>query len=127
MWQQGAGRVNAPDAVFGLTAGLANSGLDIQADINGDQHFEGFSYYDTQTNQFRLRREFSTWEGGYGAWAGGYGAWAGGYGAWAGGYGAWAGTYGESTFAEKFVTWREGDGSWTGSLPWSGRWINFDG
>src|SRR5574341_2377246 len=64
MWQQGTGRVNALDAVMGDVAGTANAGLDIQADLAGTQHFEGYSYYDETTGMFSLR-------GGYGSWAGG--------------------------------------------------------
>src|SRR4030067_847182 len=96
LWQQGHGRVNAPDAVYADVSGTANNGLDIWADMSGEGDYEGFSYYDEASGEFRLRGEFSDWTGGYGAWAGGYGAWAGGYGAWAGGDGAWGGGGGGS-------------------------------
>jgi serine protease AprX len=119
MWQQGAGRVNAPDAVFAGIQGSSNTGLDVQNDIGGYEHFEGFSYYDPLTKEFRLRGDFSEWAGGYGAWAGGYGAWAGGYGAWAGGYGAWAGGYG--AWAGGYGAWAGGYGAWAGGYgAWAG-------
>ena len=119
LWQQGAGRVNAPDAVFADLSGTANYGMNIQEDLAGDVHYEGFSYYDAETGEFRLRGEFSDWTGGYGAWAGGYGAWAGGYGAWAGGYGAWAGGYG--AWAGGYGAWAGGYGAWAGGYgAWAG-------
>ncbi len=126
MWQQGAGRVNAPDAIFADTEGVANQGLDIGADLNNEEHFEGYSYYDETNGEFRLRGIFGDWAGGYGAWAGdyqalsgGYGAWAGGYGAWAGGYGAWAGGYG--AWAGGYGAWAGGYGAWAGGYgAWAG-------
>jgi serine protease AprX len=148
MWQQGAGRVNSPDAVFGNAQGKANWDLDIQADLAGTQHFEGYSYFDETSGEFRLKGELNTWDGGYGSWAGGYGSWAGGYGSWAGGYGSWAGgygswaggygswaggygswagAYGKSEFASQFANWTSdsGYGSWAGSLQWVGSWFNY--
>jgi serine protease AprX len=147
VWQQGSGRVNAPDAVLADISGSANYGMDIFADLAG-QHYMGYTYYDEESGEFRLDGEYSEWAGGYGAWAGdyhtsfpaGYGAWAGGYGAygaWAGGYGAWAGGFG---------AWAGHDGAWAGSfpdqgvasvsrfsgedseaIPWTGEWVDFDG
>ena len=119
MWQQGAGRVNAPDAVSAKIRGKANQGLNIKADLKGKQHFQGYSYFDETTGQFRLMGEFANWAGGYGAWAGGYGAWAGWYGAWAGGYGAWAGGYG--AWAGGYGAWAGGYGAWAGGYgAWAG-------
>ena len=119
MWQQGAGRVNAPDAVFAAIQGRANSGLDIAADLAGQRHYEGFSYYDETTGGFGLRGDFSNWAGGYGTWSGGYGTWSGGYGTWSGGYGTWSGGYG--TWSGGYGTWSGGYGTWSGgSAPWAG-------
>ena len=126
IWQQGAGRVNGPDAVFADVQGTANPGMDIWADLAGEEHYEGWTYFDVESGEFRLRDEFSDWTGGYGAWAGeygpwtgGYGAWAGGYGAWAGGYGAWAGGYG--AWAGGYGAWAGGYGAWAGSYgAWAG-------
>jgi serine protease AprX len=119
MWQQGAGRVNAPDAVFAAIEGQANSGLDIAADLAGQRHYEGFSYYDETTGGFALRGDFSNWAGGYGTWSGGYGTWSGGYGTWSGGYGTWSGGY--ETWSGGYGTWSGGYGTWSGGYaPWAG-------
>jgi len=104
MWQQGAGRVNAPDAVLADISGQANAGMDIFADLSGVTHYEGYTYFDNALGVFRLRGPYESWAGGYGAWSGGYGAWSGGYGAWSGGYGAWSGGYG---------AWSGGYGAWS--------------
>jgi serine protease AprX len=146
MWQQGSGRANAPDAVFADITGSANQGMDIQADLAGTIHYEGYSYYDETTHTYRLYDPFADWAGGYGtwnsghgawagghgawasghgawasghgAWAGGHGAWAGGHGAWAGGHGAWAGGHG--AWAGGYSTWAGGHGAWAGAEPWAG-------
>jgi len=95
MWQQGAGRINAPGAAFEVLEGSANGGMDIAADLAGTQHYEGYSYYDEEAGEFRLN--------GYGAWSGGYGAWSGGYGAWSGSE-PWAGTIlAQPAFVETFI------------------------
>jgi serine protease AprX len=129
LWQQGAGRVNAPDAVFADIEGQANFGMDIGADLADEQHYEGFSYFDAETGEFRLRGDYSDWTGGYGAWAGEYGPWTGGYGAWAGGYGAWAGGYG--AWAGGYGAWAGGYGAWAGGYgAWAGgygAWAGHDG
>lgn len=114
MFQQGAGRLNAYDAVFSNTSEAANVGLDLQADLWQEQHYEGFAYYDETIGRFRLYGDFQDWDGGYWAWDGGYGAWSGGYGAWSGGYGAWSGDYG---------AWSGGYGAWSGDEPWAGSYI----
>ena len=119
IWQQGAGRVNGPDAVFADVEGSANAGMDIWADLSGEEHYEGWSYYDVESGEFRLRDEYADWTGGYGAWAGEYGPWTGGYGAWAGGYGAWAGGYG--AWAGGYGAWAGGYGAWAGGYgAWAG-------
>jgi hypothetical protein len=126
MWQQGAGRVNAPDAVFSASMDNANFGLNVEEDVQGNMHYQGYSFYDEDSEEFRLKEEFNEWTGGYGAWAGdygpytgGYGAWAGGYGAWAGGYGAWAGGYG--AWAGGYGAWAGGNGAWAGGYgAWAG-------
>ncbi len=126
MWQQGTGRVNALDAVMGDVAGTANAGLDIQADLAGTQHFEGYSYYDETTGMFSLRGGYGSWAGGYGSWAGGYGSWTGGYGSWAGGYGSWAGGYG--SWAGGYGSWAGGYGSWAGGYgSWAGGYGSWAG
>jgi len=126
IWQQGAGRVNAPDAVSADISGEANLGMDINADLAGDAHYEGFSYYDETTGKYRLRGDFTdwnsqywAWDGGFGAWSGGFGAWSGGFGAWSGGFGAWSGGFG--AWSGGFGAWSGGFGAWSGGFgAWSG-------
>lgn len=127
MWQQGSGRANAPDAVFAEITGSANQGMDIQADLAGTIHYEGYSYYDETTGTYRLYDPFADWAGGYGTWDGGHGAWAGGHGAWAGGHGAWAGGHGawaggiDGTWAGGHGAWAGGHGAWAGGHgAWAG-------
>ncbi len=110
MWQQGAGRVNAYDAVTANIKGKANQGMDIKADLKGKTHYEGFSYYDPETMTYRLRDGMSDDMGSYGNWAGGLGIWSGGFGIWSGGYEAWNGSepwagtqFSEAAFVEKFL------------------------
>jgi len=126
MWQQGAGRLNAVDAVYADISGTANYGMDIQADLAGTIHYEGYSYYDETTGEFKLRSPFDTWGGGYGTWSGGYGTWSGGYGTWSGGYGTWSGGYG--TWSGGYGTWSGGYGTWSGGYgTWSGGYGTWSG
>ncbi len=126
MWQQGTGRVNAPDAVFGKISGQANYGMDINADIAGTQHYEGFSYYDETTGEFRLKGDYQNWTGKYGNWSGGYGNWSSGYGNWSGKYGNWSGGF--SDWAGKYGNWSGGYGNWSGSIEdWIGQYGNWSG
>ena len=128
IWQQGAGRLNAYDAVMNSSPemnGAANGGMDIKADLRGDQHYEGFSYYDETTGTFRLHGAedwasgFGAWSGGFGAWSGKFGAWSGGFGAWSGKFGAWSGGFG--AWSGKFGAWSGGFGAWSGKFgAWSG-------
>jgi serine protease AprX len=134
MWQQGSGRVNAPDAVFADITGSANQGMDIQADLAGTIHYEGYSYYDEATGTYRLYDPFADWAGGYGTWDGGHGAWAGGHGAWASGHGAWAGGHGawaggiDGTWAGGHGAWAGGHGAWAGGNgTWSGGYSTWAG
>ncbi len=133
VWQQGAGRLNVYDAIFSTDIdGSANQGLNLQADLNGEEHFQGYSYYDDGTETFRLigfedlTSGYGSWAGGYGSWAGGYGSWAGGYGSWAGGYGSWAGGYG--SWAGGYGSWAGGYGSWAGGYgSWAGGYGSWAG
>ncbi|MBI3359929.1 MAG: S8 family serine peptidase [Chloroflexi bacterium] len=126
IWQQGAGRVSAPDAVLSGPDGAANAGLDIMADLAGTSHYQGPSYYDPASGQFKLLgREdvgpngYSGWAGGYSGWAGGYSGWAGGYSGWAGGYSGWAGGY--SGWAGGYSGWAGGYSGWAGGYSgWAG-------
>jgi len=133
MWQQGAGRLNAVDAVFSEEAGVANEGMDINADLAGSEHYQGYSYYDESTNTIRLYEPFDfitgkygIWDGKYGIWAGKYGIWAGESMAWASKYGIWAGKYG--IWAGKYGIWDGRKGIWDGRKGiWDGRKGIWDG
>ena len=137
IWQQGQGRLNAPDAVFGELSGEANLGMDIRADLADETHYEGYSFYDRETGLFKLRGDyaglgggFATWDGGYttgvgaiGAWSGAIGAWSGAIGAWSGAIGAWSGAIG--AWSGAIGAWSGAIGAWSGAIgawsrPWSG-------
>jgi serine protease AprX len=126
MWQQGAGRVNAPDAVFSDSLDAANQEMNIQNDLAGRIHYEGYAYYDEKSNTYHLRAPFEDWAGGYGTWDGKYGAWSGKYGAWSGKYGAWSGKYG--AWSGKYGAWSGKYGAWSGKYgAWSGKYGAWSG
>ncbi len=126
IWQQGAGRINAPDAVYAKLSGEANQGMDIQADLAGNTHYEGFSYYDKDSGLFRLSGDYAnlgggyaTWDGTYGSNSGAIGAWSGAIGAWSGAIGAWSGAIG--AWSGAIGAWSGGLGAWSGAIgAWSG-------
>jgi serine protease AprX len=128
VFQQGAGRINAPDAVFAVEGvqGAANQGLDIWADMNGDAHYQGFAYYDEDDGVYRIdgidesvNDGYVVWDGGLGLWSGGLGLWSGGLGLWSGGLGLWSGGLG--LWSGGLGLWSGGLGLWSGGLGlWSG-------
>ncbi len=128
IWQQGAGRVWAPDAVNDNTIqGAANQGMDINADLAGTTHYEGWSFYDPTTNEFGIRGDgYHSWAGGYQSWAGGYHSWAGGYQSWAGGTTNWSGGY--HSWAGGYQSWAGGYNSWAGGYQsWAGGYQSWAG
>lgn len=133
MWQQGAGRVNAPDAVFADIPGTANNGLDINADLAGTSHYEGYSYWDENAQAFRLYGDeqgstgnFGLWSGRFGLWSGAFGLWSGRFGLWSGGFGLWSGAFG--LWSGGFGLWSGGFGLWSGKFGlWSGGYGNWAG
>lgn len=128
MWQQGAGRLNAVDSVFTDDLSSANEGMNIQADLNGEEHYEGYSYFDEASQTFRLYPPFDTVTGRYGIWSGRYGIWSGRYGiwsgesiAWASRLGIWSGRYG--IWSGRYGIWSGRQGIWSGRQGiWSGRY-----
>jgi serine protease AprX len=128
MWQQGAGRLNVPDAVTTDLDGSANQGMDINADLKGQIHYEGYTIYDSDQGVFRLRGDldgvgstYGIWDGKYGLWSGKYGIWSGKYGLWSGKYGIWSGKYG--LWSGTYGIWSGKYGLWSGQYGlWSGKY-----
>ena len=111
MWQQGAGRVWAPDAVSTNIQGAANQGMNLAADLAGTAHYQGWSIYDPVTSKFTVTGDgynswsggYNSWSGGYNSWSGGYTSWSGGYNSWSGGYNSWSGSTGDPAWAAGFA------------------------
>jgi serine protease AprX len=61
VFQQGAGLINARDAVSSTVTGCANRGLDIDADLAGPKHFGGPANEDDDGNYFVMDMSGSTW------------------------------------------------------------------
>ncbi len=136
VWQQGSGRVNAPDAVFADISGSANGGMDVLSDLDGSEHYEGYSYYDESDGMFKLQGEeanagsfglwsgsFGLWSGSFGLWSGSFGLWSGSFGLWSGSFGLWSGSFGLwsgsfGLWSGGYGTWAGGPTAWTGSVPW---------
>jgi serine protease AprX len=146
MWQQGAGRVNAVDAVFANDFDpetSANVGLDILAEFDEENpvHYQGFTCFDGANfvlldpaygppdepdpetycaNVLESPSGYGVWSGLWEPpWTGGYGVWSGGYGVWSGGYGVWSGGYG--VWSGGYGVWSGGYGVWSGGYGvWSG-------
>ncbi len=127
IWQQGAGRVWAPEAVSTNIQGAANQGMDINADLAGTTHYEGFTTFDPVTGEFKIRDDgYASWAGGYASWAGGYASWAGGYASWAGGGTNWSGGY--ASWAGGYASWAGGYASWAGGYAsWAGGYASWAG
>jgi len=89
IFQQGAGLVNAYDAVHSDAMIDANSGLDIDLDLAGVEHFGGLANQDEDGDYFIMGLDGYAWNGGY-LWSDGF-AWNGGY-LWSDGF-AWSGGY----------------------------------
>ncbi|HTP07701.1 MAG TPA: S8 family serine peptidase [Anaerolineae bacterium] len=127
IWQQGAGRVWAPEAVSTNIQGTANQGMDITADLAGTQHYEGYTDWNSQTGQFEIRGGgYATWSGGYATWSGGYASWSGGYASWSGGNTNWSGGY--ASWSGGYASWSGGYASWSGGYAsWSGGYASWSG
>jgi serine protease AprX len=127
IWQQGAGRVWAPEAVSTNIQGAANAGMDINADLAGTTHYEGYTEYDPTTNEFKVRGGgYASWSGGYASWSGGYASWSGGYASWSGGPTNWSGGY--ASWSGGYASWSGGYASWSGGYAsWSGGYASWSG
>ncbi|MFN2285059.1 MAG: S8 family serine peptidase [Anaerolineae bacterium] len=129
IWQQGAGRVWATDAVFTDIAGSANWGMDITADLAGLIHYQGWTTFDAETGEFKIigggydswADGYTTWSGGYDSWADGYDSWASGDTNWSNGFDSWAGGFdswadGYDSWASGYDSWASGFDSWASSF-----------
>jgi serine protease AprX len=119
IWRQGAGRVDAYGAVFGDYEGSANYGLDIAADLEGSQHFGGYTRWNPETEEFYLAGPDGSATDGFFTWGGGF-AWSEGY-AWGGGF-AWSeifsGGFAWSEILSGGFAWSE-NFAWSGGFAWS--------
>jgi serine protease AprX len=132
IFQQGAGLINASNAVHSTASGCANRGLNIAADLAGTQHYGGPANEDASGNYYVMNMTASTWGtpitgDGY-TWTQSYAynqgyTWSQGY-TWTNGY-AWTQGY---TWTEGYTwtagyTWSQGY-TWTTSVPWSAGSLN---
>jgi serine protease AprX len=125
IWEQGAGRVWAPGAVFTDMEGEANQGMDIDLDLAGEEHYQGWTVYDPATGEFVIDG-YESWAGGYESWAGGYESWAGGYESWAGGTTNWSGDF--NSWIDGYESWAGGQNAWTGGYEsWAGGYESWAG
>jgi serine protease AprX len=103
VFQQGAGQIDAYNAVFNQNTSCANAGLDITADLAGTRHFGGPANLSADGRYYIMNMDGSVW--GQPASADGY-TWSQGY-AWSKGY-AWSQGY----------AWSKGY-AWSRSLSWT--------
>jgi serine protease AprX len=129
VFQQGAGFINAVQAVNSTASGCANQGLNIAADLAGTEHFGGPANENADGDFYIMNMAGSTWgtsQSGAGlTWSTGYPwdqgySWSSGYlwsqsYAWSTGY-AWSSSYAWSTS----YAWSSGY-AWSNSVPW---WLN---
>jgi len=130
IWEQGAGRIWAPDAVFTDVEGEANEGMDLAADLAGENpedHYQGWTIYDPETGEFRFCGDSDDdWAGGYNRWAGDYHDWAGGYSGWAGGTTNWSGDFND--WISGYTGWVNGYNPWAGGYSgWAGGYSGWAG
>jgi len=129
IWEQGAGRIWAPDAVSTDIEGAANEGMDLAADLAGERpedHYQGWTIYDPETEEFRFPGDDGDWAGGYNRWAGGYHDWAGGYSGWAGGTTNWSGDFND--WISGYTGWVNGYNPWAGGYSgWAGGYSGWAG
>ena len=99
IFQQGAGLVNAFDAVNSSATQCANQGLNIAQDLSGEQHFGGRANQNEDGEYYLMDDDGGRLEGDGFAWSRGY-AWSQGF--------VWSRAY----------TWSQGD-AWSRAYAWS--------
>jgi len=123
VWEQGAGLVNANNAVFSTSTESANVGMDVSLDLSSTTHYWGNTTWDEATGNFMLvdpvTGQTYVWNGSLRTWAGSLRTWAGSLRTWAGSTGTWTGSL--RTWAGSTNTWTASDSMWAGSLrTWAG-------
>ncbi len=120
MWQQGMGRIWAPKAVFSPIVGRANKGLDIQADLAGEKHFAGTTFFDFEEGVFKVADaatgRYYTWDGTYLApdWANldGYPTWGDAILIWSDAMPTWSDAI--LIWSDAILIWSDGTPIWSG-------------
>lgn len=77
VFQQGAGMVNAYDAVFSTVTECSNQGLDVDLDLAGEVHFGGYANRDDDGAYYIMGLDGYSWSSGY-MWSDGL-SWSSGY------------------------------------------------
>jgi serine protease AprX len=121
IWQQGAGRVWAADAVLSNISGAANQGMDVAGERLG-HHYQGWTTYNATDGVFGIigggfdgRLDgYTTWNGSFDSWADGYADWADGATNWAGSFDSWADSF--DSWADSFDSWADSFDSWADSF-----------
>ena len=122
VWQQGAGRVWAADAVLSAISGRSNQGMDLAADLGGQQHYQGWTTFNAADGVFEIiggafagrLEDYTTWNGSFDSWADGYDSWADGLTNWAGSFDSWADSF--DSWADSFDSWADSFDSWADSF-----------
>ena len=129
VWEQGAGRVWAEEAVLGDITGEASRGMDIAADLAGLIHYQGWTTFDAQTGEFKIVGggfdgwfdDYTTWNGSFDSWADGYAEWSDGTTNWADSFDSWADSFDSwadnvDLYADSFDSWADSFDSWADSF-----------
>jgi len=129
VWEQGAGRVWAEEAVFGDITGEANRGMDIATDLAGVTHYQGWTTFEEQAGEFKIIGggfdgwigDYTTWDGSFDSWADGYAEWSGGTTNWADSFDSWADSFDSwadnaGGYADSFDSWADSFDSWADSF-----------
>ena len=79
MFQQGAGLVDAHEAVYGTVVGCANRGMNVTRDLNGGEHYHGPANMDADGDYGIMNGDGIGFTGDEGTlWSGGF-SWSNGF------------------------------------------------